>query len=245
MSNNNNQQQPQRIKNLEIGQVIYILSDKSGSVVPAIVAEESVIKTLQGNNISWKLHVGPESDRKVIDSRQINGEVYSSLEEVKRTLFERLHSFLKDTIQESRDRAKKWYGDYYQDDSALDDDSLFSSTYDDRTGSSSSGGGKDNDNIVDVEEKYDAESLLEAVEQQKPTKEPAQRKKGIPRPALTSQSRLRDMMPSEDEMKKNIITDEVGQQHVTGPQMKKIRMPDGTYRDIAVETDAEGGINIL
>jgi len=99
-------------KDLKIGQVIYIVSDKSGNVIPAIVAEEVVIRTLQGDSTSWKLFVGPETNRQVIDSRKVTGDVYSSIEEVQNILLERLTDFLNGTLEETRQRVKKWYGIY-------------------------------------------------------------------------------------------------------------------------------------
>jgi len=130
-------------EDLEIGQVIYIVSDKSGNVIPAIVAEEVVIKTLEGNSTSWKLFVGPQTSRQIIDSRKITGDVYSTIEEVGDVLQDRLSEFINGTIAETKQRAKKWYGVYVDE---SDKRNALMSSLTDETG------------------KIDADQLLETVD---------------------------------------------------------------------------------
>lgn len=211
------------MQDLEIGQVIYIVSDKSGNIVPAIVAEESVVRTLEGNTTSWKLYVGSESNRKIIDSKQVNGEVYSTIEEVEQVLHDRLSDFLKTTIMETKERARKWYGKYY-----TNEPEEVSKTETDGAG------------------RIDPDKLLESVDKEpaKPIKQRIGQATTIKK-QKTQKDSLRDMiMPSQEELTNNIITDERGTQHQTGPTMKKIKMPDGSYVDVAVEV-TDQGVNIL
>jgi hypothetical protein len=63
----------------EIGQIIYILSDKTTKIFPAIIAEEVVVKTLQGNKCEWTLFIGPEANRKTLPLDKVPGEIFSSL----------------------------------------------------------------------------------------------------------------------------------------------------------------------
>lgn len=97
-------------KTLSIGQVIYVLSNKAQKIVPAIVVEEIQVKKLDGNNISWKIAVGPKNKEKVVDSTRIDGEIYSSLDEIRKILFDRLSGFLDELISDTEKRVENWYG---------------------------------------------------------------------------------------------------------------------------------------
>lgn len=49
---------------LKIGQIIYVLSNKAQRIIPAIVVEEMTVKKLEGNEVSWKVSVGPTGKEK-------------------------------------------------------------------------------------------------------------------------------------------------------------------------------------
>ena len=51
---------------LSIGQIIYVLSNKTQKIIPAIVVEEMTVKKIDGNETSWKVSVGPQGKEKII-----------------------------------------------------------------------------------------------------------------------------------------------------------------------------------
>jgi hypothetical protein len=95
---------------LSIGQIVYILSDKAQSVVPAIVVEEVIVKKLQGNQVSWKVSIGPKDNNRIVDSNRINGEIFHSLEEVRDVLMQRFTDFVNNLCSETEKRTETWYG---------------------------------------------------------------------------------------------------------------------------------------
>lgn len=99
--------------NFTIGQVVYVLSNKNQSIVPAMIVEESVITTLEKKIVSWKLAIGSKrSDKpqKIVESTKVDGEIYSDLSAVHTILKNRLMNFLNTTISEVQKREKVWYG---------------------------------------------------------------------------------------------------------------------------------------
>ena len=96
--------------NLKIGQIIYVLSNKAQKVIPAIVVEEMIVKKLEGNEVSWKVSVGPTGKEKIIDSKRLDGELYESLDEIQIILKNRLEEFINQLIKEAETRANSWYG---------------------------------------------------------------------------------------------------------------------------------------
>lgn len=95
---------------LEIGQIVYILSDKAQAIVPAIVVEEVIVKKFDGNQVSWKVSIGPKNNNKVVDSSRINGEIYTSLEDVKNVLMERFTGFVNGLCSDTEKKVESWYG---------------------------------------------------------------------------------------------------------------------------------------
>lgn len=99
------------IKNISIGQVVYVLSKKTQTIVPAMVIEETTVNTLEGKKVTWKVAVGPEgAKRKIVDSADLNGEVFSSLEEVQNLLKKRLSEFVDKVVTDARKNENSWYG---------------------------------------------------------------------------------------------------------------------------------------
>jgi len=96
--------------NLQIGQIVYILSDKAEAIVPAIVSEELVHKKLDGNSVSWKVAIGPAEKKKLVSSNEISGEIYSSLEDIRDVMMERLSNFVSVLIGKAEKRTEAWYG---------------------------------------------------------------------------------------------------------------------------------------
>jgi len=97
-----------------IGQIIYILSNKSQSVVPAIVAEEDFrkVRKLDGVHevVNYKLCIGPKDRQRIVSLSQIDGEVYMSLEDIRAHLIQRLTAFVDDLVSTTLGNVQKWYG---------------------------------------------------------------------------------------------------------------------------------------
>jgi len=95
---------------LQIGQVLYIVSDKQTRVIPVVVSEQATIRTLEGNSTTWKVIIGPKSKRKTYPLDNISGEKFFSLAEAREALLSRFTIFLNETIDNSAKTTKEWYG---------------------------------------------------------------------------------------------------------------------------------------
>jgi hypothetical protein len=115
---------------LQIGQIIYVLSNKAQKIIPAIVVEEMTVKKLDGNETSWKVSVGPTGKEKIIDSKRLDGELYATLDEVQAVLKERLDQFINSIVVDAEKRANLWYGsktkivEQYKEEDKIDPNSL-------------------------------------------------------------------------------------------------------------------------
>lgn len=97
------------VKKFSIGQIVYILYNKNQTILPALVVEEVTKQTLNGTEVSWKFAVGESKQQKIVDLTQINGDVYSSLNEIKQLLTERLNKYIDSIIKSAKDNEHIWY----------------------------------------------------------------------------------------------------------------------------------------
>lgn len=97
-------------KKFSIGQIVYVLSSKNTVVVPVMIVEEVTIQTLNGKRTSWKFAVGSPEKQKIVESKQLDGDLYSSLEEIKTLLTNRLSKFIDQTISNAFKQEDAWYG---------------------------------------------------------------------------------------------------------------------------------------
>ena len=92
-----------------IGQVVYVVTRKERKVVPVQVIKESVAKTREGVEVTYTVQNGPDGSSQV-ELDNVDGEVFSSLDEVNRTLFERAKAGIQRLTDTARAAAQEWYG---------------------------------------------------------------------------------------------------------------------------------------
>ena len=92
-----------------IGQVIYVLSDKTQTVLPGIVQEEIHHRSIDGEKVSYRVAIGPQGKQRVVDLATVDGEVYGDLNEVRNVLVSRLTAFVDDLCNTTNERVNQWY----------------------------------------------------------------------------------------------------------------------------------------
>ena len=92
-----------------IGQVIYVLSDKTQTVLPGIIQEEIHHRSIDGEKVSYRIVIGPPNKQRVVDLSTVDGEVYGSLDEVRNVLVSRLTAFVDDLCSTTTDKVNQWY----------------------------------------------------------------------------------------------------------------------------------------
>lgn len=98
---------------LSIGQVVYILSNAQ-TIVPAKVVEEATVQTLKGKCVSWKLAIGKKDEQKIIDHKEVDGEIFLTLKEIKTELTKRLNGFIKGLVEKAKQRELAWFSEEKQ-----------------------------------------------------------------------------------------------------------------------------------
>jgi len=97
-------------KDFNIGQVVYVLSNKTQAIVPALIIEETTIKALSKKEVTWKVAIGPSgSKQKIIQASDLNGELFASLGAVEAYLQARLNGFIKKVVDDATKNENNWY----------------------------------------------------------------------------------------------------------------------------------------
>lgn len=196
-----------------IGQIIYILSNKSQSVVPAIVAEEDIrkVRKLDGIHeaVNYKLCIGPKDRQKIVELSRIDGEVFESLDEIRETLVGRLTAFVDDLVKTTQGNVMNWYG-VTADNQALEV----------------------GDGLIGDSDKYDPGQLVHAVNNNLPLQTTNQHPLQIQGGGMMQpqQQQINPHSSLRDNIKRMVSDDEDGMQGLglpgQGPSM--VVMPDGT-----------------
>lgn len=97
-------------QSFEIGQIVYVLSEKAEAIVPAVIVEEMVVKKLDGSSTSWKVAIGPPSKKKIVETDELSGDVYTSLDDIRDVMTKRLEKFVDNLLSQATQRTEAWYG---------------------------------------------------------------------------------------------------------------------------------------
>jgi hypothetical protein len=100
---------PRDGRRLNVGQVIYMLPKKDEHIVPGLVVEETLVKTLRGTSSSWKIGIGPRGKMKIIDIKDIEAEIYLSIEEAQKVMMGRFTAWIEKISVKAAKLTRAWY----------------------------------------------------------------------------------------------------------------------------------------
>lgn len=83
----------------EVGDIVYIISNKQRQVIPAKIVEQVTRRTLNGEQISYKIQLpGDPSQTRIVDLSGVDGSVHSSIDEVRDLLYKHAISAIDNVI---------------------------------------------------------------------------------------------------------------------------------------------------
>jgi len=96
--------------NLQIGSPVFIMSKSDKHIYPGIVYKKTTDQTIGGEKVVWMIMVGPENNRKVITSEELEDfQVYKNLYELKKVLFKQVIETVETRVKEATSNLKTWY----------------------------------------------------------------------------------------------------------------------------------------
>jgi len=92
----------------EIGQVLFVVLTNKQQIFPMQVIETVTKKTLKGEEVKYCLQAGSDKATKIMLD-QLEGEVFVSAEEARKTLIARVSSQINALVSSAEKKAKSWY----------------------------------------------------------------------------------------------------------------------------------------
>ena len=92
-----------------VGQILYMLLDKSRKVVPVRVVEQVIRKSIDGEEVSYVVLL-PSKDKSKIDLSKIDGRPFTSPEEVRKVMMKNASDAIDRMIETSRQISKSAFG---------------------------------------------------------------------------------------------------------------------------------------
>ena len=93
---------------IEVGSIIYVINASAKSIVPAMVSEQIISKTVTGETVSHNVKL-PNGKTTKLESLDV--AFFSSLDEVRHYLFERAKEIIETGIKQAEAIAVKEFGD--------------------------------------------------------------------------------------------------------------------------------------
>lgn len=91
---------------LELGQVVYVATNTVQRILPALLLEELVTRTIDGTKTTYVVQVGHDQKIKCEEDK-----VFPTLKKAKDVLMQRFVTALDKIIDNSEQLAVEWYGD--------------------------------------------------------------------------------------------------------------------------------------
>lgn len=90
----------------DLGQVVYVVTDTKQRIVPGILVEELVNRTIDGTRVTYVVQVGHEQKAKFEEDK-----VYPTLKRAREVILQKFTTNLDKLLESAELLAKEWYPD--------------------------------------------------------------------------------------------------------------------------------------
>ena len=97
-------------KEYEVGKLVYLMCAKNFSIVPALIVEEVVRKTLDRVDISYMINKAGSKD--VIDLGEVKQDVFTDIEAVRQFMYENTRKSVDRMVEVALQKEKEHFSDY-------------------------------------------------------------------------------------------------------------------------------------
>lgn len=86
--------------NYEVGQILYMTSQKSFKIIPIQVVEEVIRTTINGKEKTYMVCF-PDQEKTVVDIKKINSKIFKNVKDVEKHLLDNTRKAIKELIKEA------------------------------------------------------------------------------------------------------------------------------------------------
>ena len=92
-----------------IGQVLYIVLKSKNSIVPALIVEEVIKRTIKGEETSYRVQVGADNTKSLM-LNELDGEIFVNAGDLQQELLSRASKAVQSLTNSAQQRAIEWFG---------------------------------------------------------------------------------------------------------------------------------------
>lgn len=96
-------------KRYQIGQVLYALFPEKYALIPFRIAEENVVRTLNGGSVSYKAVYGPNSTLIELEAFAKKAIIYDDLNAAHTALLQQAKQTIDKVVSDAAAKAKAWF----------------------------------------------------------------------------------------------------------------------------------------
>tara|TARA_B100000287_G_C20077041_1_gene560819 strand:- start:51 stop:470 length:420 start_codon:yes stop_codon:yes gene_type:complete len=97
-------------KEYEVGKLVYLMCAKNFSIVPALIVEEVVRKTLDKVDISYMINKA--GSKEVVDLSEVKQDVFTDIEAVRQFMYENTRKSVDRMVEVALQKEKEHFSDY-------------------------------------------------------------------------------------------------------------------------------------
>jgi hypothetical protein len=97
-------------KEYEVGKLVYLMCAKNFSIVPALIVEEVVRKTLDSVDISYMINKA--GSKEVVNLDDVKQDIFVNIEDVRRFMYENTRKSVDRMVDSALQKEKEYFSDY-------------------------------------------------------------------------------------------------------------------------------------
>jgi hypothetical protein len=97
-------------KEYEVGKLVYLMCAKNFSIVPALIVEEVVRKTLDSVDISYMINKA--GSKEVVNLDDVKQDIFVNIEDVRRFMYENTRKSVDKMVDSALQKEKEYFSDY-------------------------------------------------------------------------------------------------------------------------------------
>jgi len=97
-------------KEYKVGKLVYLMCEKKFSIVPALIVEEVVRKTLDNVDVSYMINQAGSKD--VISLSDVQQDIFTDIEEVRNFMYENTKRSVDRMVDLALQKEREYFSDY-------------------------------------------------------------------------------------------------------------------------------------
>jgi hypothetical protein len=91
----------------KVGKIVYLMSSKNFSIIPALIVEEVVRKTIESIDISYMIQLA--GNKKIINLKDVTQEIFTDIESIRSFMYENTRKSVDKMVELALNKEKECF----------------------------------------------------------------------------------------------------------------------------------------